>query len=233
MEENEISYTAEQIDALIGRGELERLGMGSRRACYRLPGKVLCIKCYRSDEEIEEGRYPGYSPFMPLSATAVKEIRHYRFCKRRNTCCQEYRYWEGLKTKLPESLMAVFPSTMQQMLLPIRGWSIVEECIKNPDGSPAMSLHETWFLSNAAYRARLYTALKELVDELILNAVRMYDLQNILVQKMPDGTFRLRIADFEPASRTLFAIDLLSPTLVRMKLRRRFARYCRMFGIKG
>ena len=231
MEQNEINYTAEQIDAFLGRGELERLGMGSRRACYRLPGTDMCVKCYRSDAEIAEGRFPGCSPLMPLSATVVREIRHRRFDEKHNTCCQEYRYWKELKRRIPENLMAVFPSTMRQLLLPSRGWCAVEECILNLDGSPAMKFHEAWWRSGMALRAKLYAALKALVGDLILNAVRMYDLPNILALGTRDGAVRLRIADFEPASRTLIALDSLSPAIVRMKLRRRFARYCKLYDI--
>ena len=232
MEEHEINYTAEQVDALLGRGELERLGMGSRRACYRLPSRVLCIKCYRSEEEIEEGQTPGRTPFKPLSPTVVHEIQRCRFDEKRNTCCQEYRYWEELQQRLPDDLMATFPSTMQQLLLPARGWCIVEECIMNPDGSPAMKFQDAWACSGPALRDKLREALISLADGLLRNAVRTYDLQNLLALKKPDGTVCLRIADFEPASRTLLAIDRLSPALVRMKLRRRFARYYSMFGIK-
>ena len=228
---NEVAYTAEQIDALLVRGELERLGMGSRRACYRLPGKDLCVKCYRSDKEIEEGQYPNGTPFKPLSATVVREIRRCRFDEKRNTSCQEYRYWKELRQRIPEDLMATFPSTMRQLLLPSRGWCTVEECILNLDGSPTMKFHEVWYRSGTTLRAKLYTALKALVDNMVRNAVRIYDMQNILALRAHDGAVRLRIADFEPASRTLIALDSLSPAIVRMKLRRRFARYCKLYGI--
>ena len=231
MEEHEINYTAEQVDALLGRGELERLGMGSRRACYRLPSRVLCIKCYRSEEEIAEGQNPPGVPFKPLSPTVVHEIQRCRFDEKRNTCCQEYRYWKELRQRIPEDLMATFPSTMRQLLLPSRGWCTVEECILNLDGSPAMKFHEAWHRSGTALRARLYSALKALVNNMIRNAVRMYDMPNILALKDPDGTIHLRIADFEPTSRTLIALDNLSPAIVRMKLRRRFARYCKLHDI--
>ena len=46
-----MGYSAEQIDELLKSGTLERLGIGSRRACYRLPEVGLCVKCYRSDDE--------------------------------------------------------------------------------------------------------------------------------------------------------------------------------------
>ena len=79
MEERKVNYTAEEIDALLSSGGLERLGMGSRRACYFLPGGRLCAKCYRSDAEIAEGKHPGYQPFKPLPSSVVREIRRFRF----------------------------------------------------------------------------------------------------------------------------------------------------------
>ena len=51
------------------------------------------------------------------------------------------------------------------------------------------------------------------------------------MQTGADGSIRLRITDIEPASRTLVALDSLAPALVRLKLRRRFARYRRLFGM--
>ena len=51
--------TAEELEALFREGKMERIGMGSRRACYALPGGKLCVKCYRSEAEIEEGLYKG------------------------------------------------------------------------------------------------------------------------------------------------------------------------------
>ena len=95
-----------------------------------------------------------------------------------------------------------------------------------------MKFQDAWACSGPALRDKLREALISLADGLLRNAVRTYDLQNLLALKKPDGTVCLRIADFEPTSRALIALDNLSPAIVRMKLRRRFARYCSMFGIK-
>lgn len=65
--------TAERTDALLTGGSLERLGAGSRRACYRLPGTGLRVKCYRNDVEAEEGRRPGKSP-VPNLRSAIPAI---------------------------------------------------------------------------------------------------------------------------------------------------------------
>jgi len=225
--------TSEQLDALFKAGALKRLGMGSRRACYAIPGTDLCVKCYRSEEEIVEGKYPGHSPVLPLAPAVVHEIRKYRFDRHHNTCCQECRYWQTLREVLPADLMAFFPETLEEVCVPSRGWGIVESRIDNADGSPVRRFHEIWFRSSGEERCRLADAFAVLVDGLAQYAVRFFDPQNILVQRCADGTFRLRIMDFEPTTRTLIALDRLSPMFVRFKVRRRFARYRKKLGIKG
>ena len=230
MANTDIGHTAEEIDALLKSGSLERLGMGSRRSCYRLPGSNLCVKCYRNGDEIAEGKYPGDSHVTPLSPSVVREIHRCRFDEKRNTCCQEYEYWKELRNRLPEELMSVFPSTMEKLLLPSRGWCVVEELIANADGSPTEQFFKEFKLAQTASRASIAGLLARFTDEVLRFAVRIYDPQNILLQKNSDGTFRLRVADFEPASRTFISLDHFT-FVVRMKLRRRFTRYRRMFGI--
>ena len=233
MEKTAIGYTAEQIDALLKGGELERLGMGSRRACYSLPGRRLCVKCYRSDAEIAEGKRPGHQPFKPLPASVVREIHRFRFDRKRNTCCLEYEYWKELRGRLPQDLANVFPTTMEMILLPSRGWCVVEELVSNADGTPANLFFREFYRASSSMRAALSVALDGLVGNLVRFAVKIYDPQNLLAQKRADGSFDIRIADFEPMSRTFIDIDGLLPAIVRMKLRRRFMRYRKMFGIYG
>jgi len=229
MERNDVTYTAEEIDALLKSGSLKRLGMGSRRACYVLPGGARCLKCYRSEAEIEEGKVPGVVPTKPLAAGAIRDIRRYRFDERHNTCCQEYRYWLSLKKRLPVDLMAVFPSTMELVFLPSRGWAVVEELVANADGTPPKKFAEGWWV-NEASRTELLASFNSLTDALVRHAVRFYDPPNILSQRLSDGSYRLRIMDFEPTSHLLIQIDLL-PAILRCKIRRRFARYLRNWAI--
>ena len=128
--------TAEELEALFREGKMERIGMGSRRACYRIPETDLCVKCYRSDEEIEEGMYNGAQEPSP---SVVREIRRSRFDKRRNTSCQKFRSWQKMRKKLPAELFAVFPRVMELMHSPSRGWCIVEETVDNFDGTTSRS----------------------------------------------------------------------------------------------
>ena len=222
-----MSYTAEELDKLFRTDALERIGMGSRRACYRLPCGKLCVKCYRSDKEILEGKDPGKSNSRPLAPAAAKEIKSFRLDERHNTCCQESRYWE----KLPESARHYFPSLMQMQCTSSRGWCVVEELIANDDGSPIVKFLPAWKATDSNGRRQLASELTELEELFAMHSIRFFDPQTIMVQQTSEG-MRLRIPDFEPASRTLIPVDAIFPALVRMKMRRRFARYRKTLGME-
>ena len=222
-----MSYTAEELDKLFSSNALERIGMGSRRACYRLPCGKLCVKCYRSDEEILEGKDPGKPNSRPLPSAAVNEIKCFRFDERHNTCCQEYRYWQ----RLPEDARQYFPSLMQMQYTFSRGWCVVEELITNNDGSPIVKLLPAWKTTDGNGRQQLASELNALEELFAIHSIRFFDPQTIMVQQTREG-LRLRIPDFEPAIRTLIPIETMFPALVRTKMRRRFARYRKTLGIE-
>ena len=211
---------------------MERLGIGSRRACYAIPGTGLCVKCYRSEEEIALGKHVGYEPFKPLAAAVVREIRRHR-ASERNTSCQEWRYYNELKGRLPAELAAAFPDVLERVFVPARGWCVVENVICNHDGSPVRKFHEVLqdaaFKGDARKRDSLTAALDGLEDGLVRYAVRFYDPQNVMVQWTAEDAFRLRIVDFEPATRSFIPLDSVLSALVRRKVRRRFARYREAF----
>ena len=106
----------------------------------------------------------------------------------------------------------------------------------NADGSAPLRFAEEWHLaakrpgSAPAARGLLWAGFLELADALVRHSVRFYDPQNSLVQRIADGRFRLRITDFEPASRLLVPVDAV-PAVARLKVRRRFARYLRNWGL--
>ena len=222
--------TAEELDALFREGKMERLGMGSRRACYALPGGRLCVKCYRSDAEIEEGLYNGAKE---LSASVVREIKRARFDEKSNTSCQEYRYWVKLRKKLPVEFFSVFPQTMECVLVPSRGWCVLEERIINANGAGPEHFVHAFRKADSRKKAQLLHSLKRLLVGLISNSVRLYDPQNIVVQNLQDGKFKLRLMDFEPSGRCLIPIDALLPAFIRMKSFRRARRWMQShLGVK-
>ena len=224
--------TPEELQALWASGGMKRLGIGSRRACYRLPNTGLCVKCYRSEAEIAEGKHPGQEPFKPLSPSVIQEIRKHRFSDSGNTSCQEWRYHEELRRRLPSELLDIFPRTMARILVPERGWCLVEDEVRNADGTPSLKFQNACVcVGDVEFRNRMLAAMKELCEALARHGVCFYDPQNVLVQWGEDGSFRLRIVDFEPASRALVPLDKIFPCLVGLKVRRRFARYLKSFDM--
>ena len=80
----------------------------------------------------------------PLAPSVIREIRSHRFSDAGNTSCQEWRYHEVLKKRLPPDLLAVFPETLVRVMVPGRGWCLVEEEILNADGTPPRKFHEAY-----------------------------------------------------------------------------------------
>ena len=216
--------TAEEIEVLFQEGKMERIGMGSRRACYKIPGTELCVKCYRSDAEIEEGKYNGS---RELSSSVVREIKQARFDEKRNTCCQEYRYWEKLRERLPGELFAIFPQTMESVYSPSRGWCIVEETVENFDGTKSRTFAQEYRAVSESLRQALLTALNVVLAGFLKFTVRLYDPQNIAVQWKSHEEFCLRLVDFEPATRCFIPLDSIFPILIRRKTARRVGRWLR------
>ena len=193
---------------------MTEIGKGSRRVCLRLPDSRLCVKRYRDDDGVGE--------------TVKREIARFRFDRRRSTCAQEYDYVRSLAAKLPPEVFAVFPETMELRDDPVHGWHLVESLVLNGDGSVPERFSRTCRAADADTRQRLLCVFRDLAHAFEAAAVRFYDPQNVLVQWEGgpfEGAFRLRIVDFEPASRAFLPVDLLCPALRRMKLRRRVRRY--------
>ena len=213
---------AEEVNNLFLEGKMERLGMGSRRVCFKIPNTKLCVKCYRSDDEIKEGKYDGAKA---LAASVVREITKARFDEKRNTSCQEYRYWKRLKERLPPEIFAVFPQRMVCVLVPSRGWCLVEERAENFDGSEPEDFRSAYFAADDKGKKRLLSAFLRLIEHFRIYAVRFYDPQNLLVQRISEDDFVLRIVDFEPATRCFLPVDSMIPSFVRMKTMRRAKRW--------
>lgn len=216
---------AEELNNLFLEGKMECLGMGSRRTCYKIPGTKLCIKCYRTDDEIKKGKYDGAKALAP---SVVREIAKARFDEKRNTSCQEYRYWNKLKGKLPSEVFAAFPQKMECVLVPVRGWCLVEERLENFDGSEPEDFKSAYFAADDKIKKSLLSAFLRLIEQFRFYAVRFYDPQNLLVQRISNEDFVLRIVDFEPASRSFLPIDSILPPLVRRKTMRRARRWLEM-----
>lgn len=59
--------SADKLEHLFNANSMKRLGIGSRRVCFEIPGTDLCVKCYRNEAEIALGKHveKGAGPFKP------------------------------------------------------------------------------------------------------------------------------------------------------------------------
>ena len=223
--------TAEELEALFQEGKMARIGDGSRRVCYALPGGRLCVKSYRSENELETRmRSDGSIERHPLKSSVISEIRKARFDERFNTSCREYRYWKELRQRVSIEQLEAFPKTMEMVCIPSRGWCLVEELIENFDGTAIQKFLPAWRNADDDDRKKLSAALDAFENFLVRHSIRFFDPQTIMVQRVHGG-LKLRVPDFEPVTRTLIPVEAFFPGLVRMKIRRRFARYRKMLGI--
>ena len=192
------------------------IGQGSRRCCYQLPGQPLCVKFYRDPRELS-----------PQTRPSVRwEITTGRFFRARNVNFHEWQYHCSLRKRLPAELLSVFPEHVELAYSETKGWGIVESLITNPDGTPAKPLHtELAAIADPALRLRIYRETKRLLDQMVEQGVKLYDMPNLLLQWTNDQTFRLRIADFEPCGRGAWGWTTCCKPLVRCKVRRRGKRY--------
>ena len=235
MERKDVTYTAEDIEALLKSGALTRLGMGTRRVCYALPGGTFCMKCYRSDDEIAEGINNYGGEIKPLRSSVVREIRRNRFSEKKNTSCIEWRYHQEILATMPKKIKEVFPEHVERICLPTYGWCLVETAIVNFDGTTARPVvdelirlsSQTKSPACIAKAGELLKALPSFFDMLADATVRFYDPPNVIVQWIGPESFRLRIADFEPKARTVIALDRWFDFCARFKCRRRSRRFLR------
>ncbi len=206
------------------------LGDGKRRVCWRIPGSALCLKSYRTDEELSSHDGTGV-----VRKSITREIRLYRHDEKRNTSCLEWYYYQELRSRLPPELLAIFPERVERIHLPAYGWCIVETELKNFDGTPVRQVADElsriaanggWQADMCKFRA-LRNSLIPFFKALADAAVHFYNPQNVLVQWTSPDRFRLRIADFEPSSRTIVALDRWFAFYVSFKCRRRYERFLR------
>ncbi len=192
------------------------VGKGSRRSCYRMPEGTLCVKFYHDLDRLPARTKPS----------VLWEIFSSRFFLAGNVNAQAWRYHCKLRKRLTPELLSVFPEHVELAYSGTRGWGIVESLIANPDGTPAKRLHKELFLvADPVLQLRIYRATEALLSQLVQQKVKFYDLSNLLLQWTGEQTFRLRIADFEPCGRGLWAWQTSCCLLSQCKVRRRSNRY--------
>jgi len=196
--------------------EWEEIGHGSRRKCFRIKGQPYCVKFYRLPSEYTHKTTWGVR-------LHIGQARHVPLL---NANCQESRYHDALRRRLPAELFAAFPDELRPIYSEERGWGLIESLIQNWDGTPIQRvIFEMGRVTDQALRRRLYDSAERLFAQLADQAVCFYDPPNVMVQWTAPDAFRLRIVDFEPQGRALVpGLSYIRP-YVRSKVRRRCARY--------
>ncbi len=195
---------------------LRLIGNGRRRVCLQLPTPGLCVKFYSLPHQLPKD----------VGAKFRLRIRLARFWRWFNANYKEWRYFQSLKKRLPDDCLAVFPQHIALAYSPSHGWGIVEQLLVNANGSPVRSmLAEMARTDDHALRARFLESAIRLFKQMEVNTVCFFDPPNTLVQWLDDGSFRLRVADFEPSTRTLVPGLSSVGFLVRSKVRRRCGRF--------
>lgn len=204
------------VETVWREAEWVEIGHGSRRKCFRIVGHPYCVKFYRLPSE-----------YTHKTTWGVRlHIWQSRFVRLLNANCQESRYHEALRRRLPADLFAAFPDELRPIYSPERGWGLIESLIENADGTPIQRvIFEMARVQDEGLRRRLYEAAERLFAQLAEHAVCFYDPPNVMVQWTGPERFRLRIVDFEPQGRALVpGLSSFRP-YVRSKVRRRCARY--------
>ena len=195
------------------------LGTGKRRRCYRLQGTGLCAKFYHD---------PLRLPARTRLSVRVN-IAWGCLCRAMNINYREWRYHQYFLRSLPHDLARVFPEHTEPVHCLEKGWGIIETLILNADGSlPKTVTKELKNSQNPKQCLVIYQETEHLLQRFAEYGVRFFDLSNILVQWLEDGTFRLRVADFEPDCRAIIPGLSHIGFYVRCKIRRRTTRYLAM-----
>lgn len=208
---SEVMRTVEHFDCDLS--DREYIGSGMIRACYRVPGKMECVKFYRTTE----------APQRKWKLDTYWRIHLTRHLFWFNINMQEWRYYERLKKRLPADLMGVFPETMTPLYSPLYGWGVKETLLLNYDGTPVRSVvKQLQAFKDISEKEALFDDVSQLVQKIIHYHVAIHDPQNILIQWISADHYQLRIVDFEPRTKAFIP----GLTYIRPYLRRRITKRC-------
>ena len=202
---------------LIAENELVEVGRGSRRVCYRIGETGFCAKFYIPPEECVPGR---------MKKSVRRDIAWRRFNKWRNSCSQEIYFRQRFGASMPEEIREAMPEVMERVFHPKWGWGVLETLYVNPDGRTIIPAEwEADLKRDPAFSREVYRRIKRMLGLLIGCSAHFYEASNFFAWLQPDGSFRLKIIDFEPESKTLIPLEYFWPWFRRRKLRKDARRY--------
>ena len=198
--------------------ELVEIGRGARRVCYRIGETGFCVKFLREPADGQSGRKVGWR-FRQM-------LKNGRFNRRLNVNCLEADAMNKYRQEAGPLVASAFPETVEVVFDERRGYGVLMSCLTNADGSRVIRAeYEMAKRRDPAFAADCCRRLAALFEELIAAAAPFFEPANVQVQFRVDGTFRLRLIDFEPVDKKLVPITEWLPLARRLNLRRKADRY--------
>ena len=203
---------------LLREHELVEIGRGARRVCYRIGDTGFCVKFLRDPSDGQSGRKVGWR-FRQM-------LKNGRFNRRLNVNSLEADAMNRYRREAGPLVAAAFPETVEVVFDERRGYGVLMSCLANADGSRVIRAeYEMAKRRDPVFAAACCRRLAALFEELIAAAAPFFEPANVQVQFLSDGTFRLRLIDFEPVDKKLVPLAEWLPLARRMNLRRKADRY--------
>ena len=191
---------------------LVKIGVGARRICYSIGDTGYCVKFLRTQED---------RPTRPLGWKARRILKKYRFDKNHNINCLEAEAMEKYRTLAGPRIAAALPEVVEIVFDEERGYGVLMSELKNANGSGVKSavLEMINRPEDVAFHRATFDAMRVLMNDFIAIAAPFYEADNFVTQFAADGSWQLRIIDFEPQGK-----KLLSPERYLKFYRRWFVR---------
>jgi len=203
---------------LLREHELVEIGRGARRVCYRIGDTGFCVKFLREPSDGQSGRKVGWR-FRQM-------LKNGRFNRRQNVNCLEADAMNRYRREAGPLVAAAFPETVEVVFDEHRGYGVLMSYLTNADGSRVIRAeYEMAKRRDPVFATDCCQCLAALFEELIASAAPFFEPANVQVQFRANGTFRLRLIDFEPVDKKLVPITEWLPLARRINLRRKTGRY--------
>ena len=203
--------------ALLDREPLIEVGRGTRRVCYRLGTSGLCVKFYWPPEECVPAR---------MKPSVIRDVARRRFDEKANSSAMEVRYYADYWMKMPEDVRTALLPHVERVFHPQWGYGVLETYYTGSNGLALLPYEfEMLRQPDLEVRRTIYRAARDLLRALIREGAYFYEPGNFHVLFGADGRIALKIVDFEPEAKTVFAAERWWPWFRRLKLKRKARRY--------
>ena len=192
---------------------LKKIGVGARRICFSIGETGYCVKFLRTLED---------DPMRPLGWRAKRMLKHDRFNRKRNINCLEAEAMEKYRVLAGPRVAAALPEVVEIVFDEERGWGVLMSELRNADGSGMRSSVFEAFdrRQDAVFVHGTFAAMRALIADLIAVSAPFYEGDNFVTQFAADGSWCLRIIDFEPLGKKFFAPERYLPFYRRWLIRR-------------